>query len=176
MLGAAIATVMSVSACGAARAGSGSSGAAAPADSQLINVCGLVPSSQVAAVTGHQVTHAAPSRADSSPDPDAFACTYFLSTGNAVGILVAVTNSKDVFVANERALYAGGAFPVTKLHGIGDQAGESALGLAALAGAYNIVISADRPGQFAGSPSGVISLAKNLISALGSGPEQDGGS
>ena len=174
MFGVVSAAAVSVSACGVPFAGDSSSGR--PQSSHRIDVCQLVPSSRVAAVTGRKVTRAAPARADESPAPEAFVCTYFLSTGNAVAILVEPTNSKAVFAASERALNAGGAFPVTRVTGVGDKAGASAIGLAVLAGSYNVVITADRPGQFAGDPAGLTDLARNLVFALGSGPIEGAGS
>jgi hypothetical protein len=168
MIGVVSAVATTASACTPTFAGNGSSGR--PLSSHKIDVCRLVPSSRVAAVTGHKVTRASTARSDERPGPNAFACTYFLSNGNAVGILVEATNSKAVFAANERGLNAEGAFPITRLAGIGDQADASALGLAARTGSYNFVIGADRPGQFARYPAGLVDLARNLISALGPGP------
>jgi hypothetical protein len=169
-LGAVSAAAMSVSACGPSFAGIGSTGG--PLSGHKIDVCRLVPSSRVAAVTGQKVTRATPAQSDASPDPKAFVCTYVLRTGNAVAILVEATHSTAVFVANERALNAGGTYPVTRLHGVGDKASASALGLAVLAGSYNFVITADRAGQFAGHPAGLTDLARNLIIALGSEPTE----
>ena len=135
-----------------------------------------MPSSRVASVTGHRITRATPARLDSRPDPDTFDCSYSSSAGNDVRILVEATNSKAVFIANERGLSGGDVFSVTSLRGLGDKAGVSAIGLAVLSGSYNIVIDAGRPGQFAGNRAGLLGLARNLTSALGSIPVKDGGS
>jgi hypothetical protein len=152
-------TVLGLSACG------GSSGSGTNDSSSTINVCTLVPSSQVAAVGGGTVIQATPSQLDSWPDPDAFDCTYDLSNGQEITVEVEVTSSTDAFDANSRGL-TGGVFPVTSVPGIGNKAAASANGLAVLTGKDNIEITGV-PGEQSGDHAGDIKLARILISALG---------
>jgi hypothetical protein len=147
-------TAASVSACGGSPPLANSNGGS------TINVCMLVPSSQVAAVTGQTVVQAIPEQLDSSPDPDSFLCTYSLSDGRDIQIEVEVTNSPDVFAANGRGL--DGAGLTASVPGVGDQAVASADGLAALTDKDNILIGGVR-----GEPAWDIKLAQILISALG---------
>ncbi|HET7012678.1 MAG TPA: hypothetical protein VFI65_02135 [Streptosporangiaceae bacterium] len=166
---------LTASACGTSGPGLGSSGAA-PADSHMINVCALVPSSRIASATGRRVAHATAAHPDSWPDPDNFTCTYSLTTGTEVVILVQATNSKVIFGANESNLTGGGDYKVTSLPGLGDKAGASAAGLAVLTDHYNVLIDTSYPGQFAGNPAGIIGLARNLVSDLESIPVKAGDS
>jgi len=143
-------TAAAVSACGTSTGGS------------TINVCTLVPSSQVAAVAGETVVQATPEQLDSSPDPDSFLCTYGLSDGGNIQVEVEMTNSPDAFDANGRGLEAGGATPTVSVPGVGDKAVASASGLAVLTDKDNILILDVR-----GDSAGDIKLARILISALG---------
>jgi hypothetical protein len=158
-------TAASVSACGGS-AGGGTNGGGTNGGGTngggTINVCMLVPSSQVAAVAGQPVTQATPEQLDSSPDPDSFLCTYYLSDGRDVQVEVEATNSPDVFAANGRGLDADGATPTSSVPGVGDKAVGSANGLAALTDKDNILI-----GGVSGEPAWDIKLAQILISALG---------
>jgi len=131
-----------------------------------VNVCTLVPSSQVAEVAGATVVQATPEQLDSFPDPDSFLCTYDLSNGLDIQINVEVTSSPDAFAANGTGLLSGGATPVTAVPGVGDKAVASANGMAVLTGKDNILIL-NVPGESPGHFAGDIKLATILISALG---------
>lgn len=131
-----------------------------------VNVCTLVPSSQVAGVAGATVVQATPEQLDSFPDPNSFLCTYDLSNGLNIEINVEITNSPDAFAANGRGLLAGGATPVAAVPGVGDEAVASATGMAVLTGKDNILIL-NVPGEGSGHFAGDIKLATILISALG---------
>jgi hypothetical protein len=155
-------TAASVSACGAL----GHPDGGPPSGSPTMNVCTLVPSSQVAAVAGEKVIQAIPEQLDSFPDPNSFLCTYYLSDGLNIQVDVEFTNSPDAFAANGRGLEAGGATPITSVYGVGDQAVASANGLAVLTDRDNILIL-DVPGELRGDHAGNIKLATILISALG---------
>jgi hypothetical protein len=154
-------TIASVSACGSSPPLDNSNGGNTNSGSTT-NVCLLVPSSQVAAVTGQTVAQAVPEQLDSSPDPDSFLCTYSLSNGQDIQVEVEITNSPDVFAANGRGLDADGAAPAASVPGVGDKAVASADGLAALTDKDNILIGGVR-----GEPAWDIKLAQILISALG---------
>jgi hypothetical protein len=158
-------TVLGLSACGGS-SGSGANASSSTDNSATINVCTLVPSSQVAAVARDTVIQATPDQLDSWPDPDAFDCTYELSNGQEMTVEVEVTSSTDVFDASSLALTSGGAFPVTSVPGLGDQAAASVNGLAVLTGKDIIEITGN-PGEQSGDLDGEIKLAKILISALG---------
>jgi len=154
-------TAASVSACGGSLP-SGDPNGGTSNGSNTINVCTLVPSSQVAAVTGETVVQAIPEQLDSFPDPNSFLCTYYLSDGRDIQVEVEITNSPDAFAANGRGLDAGGAAPTASVPGVGDKAVASADGLAALTDKDNILIGGVR-----GEPAWDIKLARILISALG---------
>jgi hypothetical protein len=154
-------TAASVSACGGPPSPDNSGGSNSTG-SNAINVCTLVPSSQVATVLGQTVVQAIPEQLDSSPNPNSFRCTYSLSDGRDIQVEVEVTNSPDVFAANGRGLDAGGAAPTASVPGVGNQAVTSADGLAALTDKDNILIGGVR-----GEPARDIKLAQILISALG---------
>jgi hypothetical protein len=149
-------TAASVSACG------GSPPSGDPHGGSTINVCALMPSSRVAAVTGQPVVQAIPEQLDSFPDPNSFLCSYYLSDGRDIQVEVEITNSPDAFAANGSGLNAGGAAPTASVPGVGDKAVASADGLAALTDKDNILIGGDR-----GDPGWDIKLAQILISALG---------
>ena len=149
-------TAASVSACG------GSPPPGDPNGGNTINVCTLMPPSQVAAVTGQTVIQAIPEQLDSFPGPNSFLCTYHLSDGRDIQVEVEITNSPDAFAANGRGLGAGGAAPTASVPGVGDKAVASADGLAALTDKDNILIGGVR-----GEPAWDIKLARILISALG---------
>jgi hypothetical protein len=156
-------TVLGLSACGVSSSSSSTNDSSTSTDdsSSTINVCALLPSSQVAAVSGGIVTQATPDQLDSWPDPDAFDCTYYLSNGQWITVVVEVTSSTDVFDASSLGL-TGGVFPVTSVPGLGDKAAASVNGLAVLTGKDNIQVSG-----VPGEQSGDIKLARILISALG---------
>jgi hypothetical protein len=153
-------TAASVSACGGSPPPGNSNGGNS-SSGNTVNVCMLVSSSQVAAITGQTVVQATPEQLDSSPDPDSSLCTYSLSDGRDIQVEVEVTNSPDVFAANGRGLDADGA-GLTNVSGVGDKAVASADGLAALTDKDNILIGGVR-----GEPAWDIKLAQILISALG---------
>jgi hypothetical protein len=154
-------TAVSMSACGGGDPSGGTSSAG-----DTINICTLLPSSQVAVVAGESVVQATPEQLDSFPDPNSFLCTYDLSDGRDFEVEVAITSSPDAFAANSRSLLGGGATPITSVPGIGDKAVASANGLAILTDKDNIVITG-LPGQYSGDLAEDIKLARILISALG---------
>jgi hypothetical protein len=158
--------VASVSACGGSPSLGNSNGGDTNGGNSnggdTVNVCMLMPSSQVAAVTGETVAQAIPEQTDSFPDPNSFLCTYYLSDGRNIQVEVETTNSPDAFAANSRGLDADAAAPAASVSGIGDKAVASADGLAALTDNDNILI-----GGVSGEPSWDIKLARILISALG---------
>jgi hypothetical protein len=154
-------TAASVSACGGSSL-SGDSNGGNSNGGTTINVCTLLPSSQVATVVGQNVVQAIPEQLDSFPEANSFLCSYYLSDGRDIQVEVELTNSSDAFAANGRGLDAGGAAPTASVPGVGDQAVVSADGLAALTGKDNILIGGDR-----GEPAWDIKLAQILISALG---------
>jgi hypothetical protein len=166
LLGVLTATAMSVSACGVPLVAAGSGGASS-SGSHSIDVCELVPPSQVAALTGHKVVHASHSRGAEYPyqKPNIFTCSYSLSNGNVIRILVEDDNSKLVFGANEANLNAD-AFTVARVHGIGEEAGGSNRGLAVRTDKNNLLITSDFLNQWNADPAGLIALARNMISAL----------
>lgn len=153
-------TAAAVSACGGSLPPSDPGGGTPPGG--YINVCTLLPSSQVAAVTGETVVQATPEQVDSFPDANSFLCTYLLSDGSDIQVDVEVTNSPDAFAANGTGLDSDGATPTASVPGIGDKAVISANGLAILTDKDNILIV----GLFRDSV-GDIKLARILISALG---------
>ena len=153
-------TAAGVSACaGAPHPGGGTPGG------PTVNVCTLVPSSQVAAVTGEEVVQVIPEHLDSFPDPDSFSCTYTLSDGTYIHVVVEVTGNPDVFAANSRGV-VGESGHGTSVPGVGGKAVASRWGLAVLTEKDNIVIGGV-PGELSGKYAGDITLARTLISAFG---------
>jgi hypothetical protein len=155
-LAAIVLTAASVSACG----GSPPSG-----DLNGINVCRLVPPSRVAAITGESVIQVIPDQ-ETVPGPSTFNCTYTLSSGDVIQILLEATSSPDIFAVNSMNLNGAGAAPVTSVPGVGDKAVASINGLAVLTDKDNIFISGV-PGEWSGDHAGDIKLARALISAVG---------
>jgi hypothetical protein len=153
-------TAASVSACG------GSPQLGDPNGGNTVNVCRLVPPSQVAAITGGTVIQAIPEQVDSFPGPNTFNCTYTLSSGDVIQILLEATNSPDIFAANTTGLDSAGAIPITSVPGLGDKAVASINGLAVLTDKDNIEINGV-PGEWSGDHAGDIKLARALISAVG---------
>jgi hypothetical protein len=158
-------TVLGLSACwGSSNSSTNDTGGTDA--SSTMNVCTMVPSSQVAAVDGSPVAQATPDQLDSWPDPDAFDCEYDLNNGQEITVEVEVTGSASLFDASSLALTSGGASPVTSVPGLGDQAAASVNGLAVLTG-KDIIEIIGNPGEQSGDLAGEIKLAKILISALG---------
>jgi hypothetical protein len=157
-------TLLGLSACGSSSLTSNDVGGTD--SSTTLNVCTMLPSSQVAAVDGSAVAQAIPDQLDSWPDPDAYDCEYDLDNGQEITAEVTVTTSTSGFDAGRFGLGGGGAFPVTSVPGLGSQAAESANGLIVLTSRDLLEISGS-PGQQSGDPAGEVKLARILISALG---------
>jgi hypothetical protein len=152
--------LMAVSACGGG--GSGGSGGSGVTPSTS-TICTLVPSSQVAAVAKEKVVGTTGTQVQSS-DPASYLCSYDLNNGNNVQVEVEVTGSSSGFSANKLGLAGGGAYTVSSLSGIGEQAAASTQGIAVLTSKYNIEIT-NVPGQqppYAGDKK----LAEFVVNAL----------
>jgi hypothetical protein len=158
-------TTASVSACGGSIPLAGPSSSSPTSGTSTINVCTLLPSSQVAAIAGDSVLQASPDQDDSFGD-HSFACTYTLNSGTMIRILVEVTGSPDAFDANSTGLDGAGAIPLRRVPGVGTKAVASINGLAVLTDKDNILISGV-PGEWSGDHAGDIKLARILIAALG---------
>jgi hypothetical protein len=151
-------TTASVSACGGPTPLAGPS-SSPPSGSRTIDVCKLLPSSQVAAVAGEKVVQAIPQEGPIGP-PDQFNCVYFLSDDpSSVEVQVEETNSPDFFASNSATI---DTIPHSSVPGVGDKAVASAIGLAVLTDEDNILIYG-----IPGDQAGAIKLARILISALG---------
>jgi hypothetical protein len=155
-------TLMGLSACGSSSHTSNDVGG--PDSRTTLNVCTMLPSSQVAAVDGGAVAQAIPDQLDSWPDPDSYDCEYDLYNGQQVTARVTVTTSG--FDAFKLSLGEAGAVPVTSVPGLGSQAAESVNGLVVLTSRDIIEISGN-PSERSGDPAGEVKLARILISALG---------
>jgi hypothetical protein len=151
-------TAASVSACG------GLPQLGGPNGGDTINVCRLLPSSQVAAIAGGTVIQAIPDQ-ETDSGPSSFSCTYTLSNGNVIQVLVETTNSPDIFDVNTINIDRPGN-PATSVSGVGNKALVSVNGLAVLTDKDNIVIHGASD-EFSGDYAGDIKLARVLIAALG---------
>jgi hypothetical protein len=154
--------VLGTSACGAV------SGAAA---SHSLNVCKLLPRSEVSSVTGASVVHAASAKLSAFPAPATHMCTYDLRDGLSIQVMLMPNLDKYYrrvgYAAGSTSIESGATpvAPVVRVTGVGGKAIASAAGLLALAGKNMIVINGV-PGEFAGHHAQDITLAKTLIAAL----------
>jgi hypothetical protein len=123
--------VLGASACGAV------SGAVA---SRSLNVCKLLPRSEVSSVTGASVVHASSAKLSAFPAPATHMCTYDLRDGQSIEVQVMPHLDKYYrrvgYAANSIGIEGGAtpAAPVVRVAGVGDKAVASAVGLLALAG------------------------------------------
>jgi hypothetical protein len=154
--------VLGTSACSAA------GGAAA---SRSLDVCRLLPRSEVSSVTGASVVHASSAKLSAFPAPATHMCTYDLRDGQSIEVTVMPHLDKYyrgvAYAANSRSIEyeATAVAPVVSVTGVGDKAIASAAGLLALAGKDVILINGV-PGEFAGHHAQDITLARTLITAL----------
>lgn len=155
--------VLGTSACGVV------SGAAA---SPSLDVCKLLPRSEVSSVTGASVVHASSAKLSAFPAPATHQCAYDLRDGQTIEVTVMPHLDKYYrrvgYAANSRSIESGATpvAPVVRVTGVGDKAMASAVGLLALAGKDMILINGV-PGEFAGHRAQDIMLARTLIGALG---------
>ena len=162
-----VATVLIAALLSACGPGSNSSQSSGPP-----RVCQLLPSSEVAAVTGTAIIRTAGARPDAFPAPTGGTCDYSTSTGlditaEVLPHLNAYYRQNGYYAASNSII--GGqttVAPAVRLTGVGDKAIASALGVAVLAGSVIVEITGVRQ-DWSGDHAQVIHLARILISALG---------
>jgi hypothetical protein len=163
--------VLAVGAAALAVLGTSACAVSGPQASHSLNVCKLLPRSEVSSVTGASVVHAASAKLSAFPAPATHMCTYDLRDGQSIQVMLMPHLDKLYrglgYAASSRGIEGGAtpAAPVVRVTGVGDKAIASAAGLLALAG-HDMILINGVPGEFAGHHAQDITLARTLIAAL----------
>ena len=151
-----------------AASGGGSSSAAEPAGTKAVDVCGLLPASEVAQITDEPITEAKSEDLKMQKDNGLFSCSY-TSADESAEFDISVT-TKMGHVAYDSDLDAVKQVPAAKatdVPGLGDKAFAAIDGLHALFGDVEITVSgSDLMFAAAGSTNDALTPAITLVKTV----------
>jgi hypothetical protein len=161
--GALAAIALVATACGGGGNGGGAT-VVASFKPNASNMCHLIPSSEVAAISKSAVTQTTPAQQTDVDGPATYTCEYDLANGSDVLVEVEDSGSSEFFYANGNSVDGGTS--LINVPGVGKRAVASVNGIAVLTADYNIeiaIVPLSEQAPYAGAKS----LALTAVKALG---------